>query len=99
MNYLVVSILLLVVGCTMRSGEVTATDPGVYECTPRLPGFEHFPVYVFDTETADFEYRIGIGAPDFMELTTTDGERISLLADATEPPGYFCEKIGESKAP
>lgn len=83
------------VACTMKGGEVTATEPGVYECTARLAGFEHFPTYVFDTETADLEYRLGVGAPSHMELTTVDGERISLPADATQPPGYFCEKVVE----
>ena len=93
MRCLIFAAALFAAGCTMRGGEVTVEEPGVYECTARLPGFEHFPAFVFDTETADFKHRQGIGAPSFLKLTTVEGERVSLPLDATQPPGYFCEKI------
>ena len=92
-------VLLLAVGCTMKGGEVTAKDPGLYECIARAPGFEHFPAFVFDTETADMKHRQGIGTPSLMVLTTVEGNRISVPVDATQPPGYFCEKVTEPSRP
>jgi hypothetical protein len=80
----------------MRGGEVTSA-PGVYECTPRLAGFEHFPTYTFDTETADFDHRRGIGAPSSLTFTTVAGERVTLPLDSTQPPGYYCEKVATAE--
>ncbi len=83
--------VLLTTGCTMKAGEITTLESGVYQCRARSPGYEDLPVYVFDMETADPKARIGIGAPTSITMTTVEGGRVT-ITDAV-PPGYYCMKI------
>jgi len=83
-------------GCTMKGGEVTM-EPGKYECRARSSGFEDLPTYVFDRETADPVYRVGIGAPSTLTFNTFKGDRVTLTLDA--PPGYYCKKVVDGELP
>ncbi len=96
-NRLILAAVLFVAGCTMRGGETTFTEPGLYECRARNPGFEDLPVYTIDSETADASSRIGIGAPSSVTMTTVEGERITFTEDA--PPGYYCVKLASASKP
>ena len=81
-------------GCTADLWEeVTFAKDGTFECKARNPGFEDLPVFTFDTETADPEFRRGFGTSSTITMTTVDGERVTLSKDSL--PGYYCTPISD----
>ena len=84
---------MLTIGCTADLWqEATFTEEGVFECKARNPGYEDLPVFVFDTDTADPNYRAGFGTSATLTFTTIEGKRITMDTDGGQA-GYYCVKL------
>ena len=82
-------------GCTADLWQdVTFTEPGLYECRARAPGYEDLPVFMINTETAEPLYRQGFGASSTITMTTIDGKRIVFADDS--PQNYYCVKVEDA---
>ena len=73
----------LLMGCTLP-GEVT--KPGLYECKPTNPQFQHLAPFRYDSRTAD--PRVAVPGMDVVYVTTTEGRRVAIRAD--DPARWEC---------
>lgn len=79
-------LLILLAGCTIGG---TTTQPGLYECAPTNPLFQHLSSFRFDTKTADI--RVALPSLDVQYFTTINGERVALRAD--DPARWKCTTL------
>ena len=88
-----VMICLLTTGCTADLWQEVSFE-GTVECRARAAGYEDLPVLVFDSETADPNYRAGFGTTSTLTMTTVDGERVTIPIES--PAGYYCVPVEET---
>ena len=86
-------VVMLLTGCTADLRQDVSFE-GLVECRARAAGYEDLPVLVFDSETADPNYRAGFGTESTLTMTTVEGDRVTLTG--ASPPGYYCIQVEDA---